>query len=60
MHEQDYLEQFNEWLDEAYDDYEIMGMHYSPSRILAELDPTAHRVEFLNWCDDKGIDLDDL
>lgn len=60
MHEQDYLEQFNEWLDEAYDDYEIMGMYYSPSRILAELDPTAHRYVFLEWCDDKGIDLDDL
>ena len=60
MTEQGYLEQYNDFLDEVYEDYEIMGMSYSPSRILEELDPIAHRTGFLDWCDSEGIDLDDL
>lgn len=41
---------YDEYLDEYYDTDSI-GLNYSGSRILKELDPFAYRVGFSDWLD---------
>ena len=50
-------------LDQEYRDYidefnsvEIMGMSYTASRVLEELDPTAYRCCFNDWLDGEEWD----
>lgn len=44
---------FDEMLDECYDEIQICGYRYSPSRALSEVDPIAYREEFLAWISGK-------
>ena len=53
------LEQmYDEFLDECYPTVNVCGYDFDPSRALKELDPTAYRCGFLDWCDQEGYDLD--
>ena len=52
--EQDY----RNMLDEIYGTVSIAGMEYETSRALEELDNTAFRGGFLDWCDNEGITTD--
>lgn len=45
---------FDERLDEIYPEVEIAGATFSPSRILAEVDPIAYRCGFNDWVDAEG------
>jgi hypothetical protein len=54
-------EQFDDYIDEATDVVKILGMSYTPSRILKELDPIAYDLvfdEFANhlWEDGTAIE----
>ena len=50
---------FREYLDEVYEDIDICGYKYQPSRTLQEVDPVCYREEFNNWLscqfDDKQL-----
>ena len=50
-------EQFNDFLDDAYNEVEIMGMTYNVSYVLKELDPTAYRCAKLDY--ESNFDLSD-
>ena len=53
------LEQmYNEFLDDCYPTVNVCGYDFNPSRALKELDPTAYRCGFLDWCDQEGYDID--
>lgn len=47
---------YDEYLDEIYPEVEIAGVTFSPSRILAEVDPTAYRCGFSDWVDAAGYE----
>lgn len=47
---------FCEYLDEVYDDIDICGCRYQPSRTLREVDPVAYRCGFSNWLDSQLTD----
>ncbi len=50
--EEQYTEEmFDELLDELYEDYDIVGITLSPSKILKECDPVAYRLTFNDWVD---------
>lgn len=55
-HEADAL--YREMLDEAHGPVKVAGMEFDPSRVLAQMDPTAYRCGFIAWCDDEGITTD--
>jgi hypothetical protein len=49
-------EQFNDYIDEINQPIEILGMKYSPSKVLYETDPIAYQVilsEYESEIDDK-------
>lgn len=48
--ESDLIDEFNDFLDEHYDEYEIMGVTIFPREIL-KTDQIAYRTAFLDWCD---------
>lgn len=45
---------FDEYLDEVYPEVEIAGVTFSPSQIMAEVDPIAYRCGFNDWMDAAG------
>lgn len=45
---------FDEYLDEIYPEVEILGVTFSPSQIMAEVDPIAYRCGFNDWVDAEG------
>lgn len=47
---------FADFLDETYDDIEICGCKYQPSRTLREVDPVAYREFYNNWLDSQLTD----
>lgn len=50
--EWDLMEQFNNYFDEVNSPVMIGGLGpYSPSQVLIEVDPIAHRQEFLSYVD---------
>jgi len=49
------IEDFNSMIDETHEEIKIMGIRFSPSRILEEADPTAHRVYFNDYQEYKTI-----
>ena len=54
-------DQYRDYINEATPEIKILGMSYTPSRILEEVDPTAYRVvfdEFANhlWEDGTAIE----
>lgn len=51
---------YNDMLDEAYGPVDIAGITFDASRALNELDPTAYKCGWLDWCDAEGIDTDEL
>lgn len=60
---------FKTWAEaeESFDDFlditegvEIMGITFSRSRILREIDPTAYQTGLAEYIDAEGIDSDDL
>lgn len=51
-------EEFEAWLDEVYGDVEICDLKYSASYALKEVDPTAYREGFNNYCDSRSRDGD--
>lgn len=42
-------ERFDSYLDETYPEVEVVGITFSPSRVLQEVDPIAYRTEQSNW-----------
>ena len=50
-------EQFNEFLDEVHSEVEVMGMTYSASYALKELDPIAYRCAKLDY--ESNFDVSD-
>ena len=49
--EQELEEQFDDMLDEVYEDVAVAGYTYATSRALRELDPIAYRCAFNDWID---------
>lgn len=47
-------EMFDGMLDETFDDCEIIGLSYTPSHVLKNVDEVAYREEFANWLDGEG------
>ncbi|MHB8413986.1 MAG: hypothetical protein ACYDB1_01130 [Acidiferrobacteraceae bacterium] len=58
MTEYEAHEQYDEMLDECYPETECAGLKYRTSRALRELDPTAYRCGFMDWCAAEGITTD--
>jgi hypothetical protein len=58
MNEHAALSQYDDFLDEVYPMINICGYEYSPSRSLKEIDETAYRCGFNDWCDSEGIEVD--
>lgn len=50
MNEYDLLREFDDFLDDMYDEYDIMGVTVFPNQIL-KTDQSAYREAFNNWCD---------
>lgn len=48
--EADLITMFDEFLDDMYDEYDIMGVTVVPNQIL-KTDQIAYRTAFLDWCD---------
>ena len=42
-------EYFDDMLDDCYPEFEIFGMHYSPSVVLERIDPIAYRVSMNDY-----------
>jgi len=40
---------FNDFLDDCYEDIDICGLTYSPSKALKSVDPIAYRESLLNY-----------
>ena len=53
-------EQYSDMLDEITGPVIILGMKYTASRVLREVDPIAYRVGLHDYIDSEGIDSDDL
>lgn len=51
---------FNDMIDETTPPVELLGIEYTPSRVLLEVDPIAYRTTFSDWLDGEGIDSDEL
>lgn len=55
-------EQFDDYIDEATPEVKILGMDYTPSAVLKEVDPTAYRLvfdEFANHLFEDGTAIED-
>lgn len=55
-------EQFDEYIDEATEEVKILGLTYTPSQVLKEIDPTAYRVIFSEFTDhlyEQGIAIEE-
>ena len=48
-------QEYRDYIDE-FNTVEIMGMSYTASRVLEELDPTAYRCGFNDWLDSEEWD----
>jgi len=59
MNMNDYIEQYNEVLDEA-GDIIIGNLTFSPSRVLKEMDPIAYDTGFYDYLDSIGVDSDTI
>jgi hypothetical protein len=42
-------EYFDDMLDDCYPEFEIFGMHYSPSVVLERIDPIAYQVSMNDY-----------
>lgn len=58
MGERDALEAYDEMLNEVYGTVKVAGYEYDTSRALKELDETAYRCGFNDWCDDEKIEVE--
>lgn len=56
--EREALERFDDFLNECWETVSICGYDYDPAQALKECDPTAYRVEFNNWLDSEGLELE--
>jgi hypothetical protein len=58
MNEQEALNRYDDFLDDVYPTCQIAGYEYCTSRALKEIDETAYRCGFNDWCDSEGIEVD--
>ena len=49
-------DEFEEWLDEVYGDIDICGLNYRAAYALKEVDLTAYREAFNDYCDSRSRD----
>lgn len=49
---------YDDMLDDCYPETDCAGMKYQTSRALKELDETAYRCGFVDWCDAEDITTD--
>ena len=56
MNEYEALSLYDDMLDEVYGEIKICGYEYSASYALKEIDPTAYRCGFNDWCDAEDDD----
>lgn len=50
-------EMFNQFLDEIYPEINI-GVTFSPSRVLKELDPIAYQCGLNDWLDSENLEVE--
>lgn len=51
---------YDDMLDEVYAGACIPDVYYPASAILRSTDPVAYKCGWIDWCDTKGIDTDEL
>lgn len=56
--EDDYDDQYNDYLDEVYGDVDVAGYSYSTSDLLRRIDPIAYRQGLSEYVD--GLDFDEI
>jgi len=49
-------EEYDEFLDDIYGTVDVAGLVFNPSTILKELDKTAYRCGFLDYCSSYDVD----
>ena len=54
----DFVQEYNDFLDECYPMIEMMGIKFYPSTVLKECDPIAYDCGFYDYMDSIGIDRD--
>ena len=42
---------FNNYLDEVYQDFQVTDLFFNASQILKDCDPIAYDQAYYNWCD---------
>jgi len=42
---------FNNYLDEVYQDFQVTDLFFNASQILKNCDPIAYDQAYYNWCD---------
>lgn len=53
--EDDAESMFNDFIDEMTGPVTVLGMEYTASRVLKELDPIAYNCELANYLDSEGL-----
>lgn len=56
----DFVEQYEDMLDESYGLVNVAGYWYATSDLLRSADPIAYRAGLLDYADSEGIDTDEL
>jgi hypothetical protein len=59
INEHEALEQYDEMLDECYEEVRLGGLTFSPSRVLKKMDPVAYRCWFNDWMDSQDLTTDE-
>ncbi len=58
MTEYEALKLYDEYLN-GEGDIDVMGISFTSSEILKELDPTAYNCGFADFCDTENIEIED-
>lgn len=58
MNEIEALSKFDKMLEENFPSITVAGHEYTPFHALKLLDETTYEIEFKEWLESEGIDLD--
>ena len=58
INEKKALKQYDDFLDDVYDNVGIAGLAYATSEALKAIDPIAYRCGFLDWLDMEGLTIE--
>lgn len=59
IEESEAYSQWDDYIDEVNGPVVILGMEYTASRVLKEMDPIAYSCEFDNWLDSMELTTDE-